>query len=164
MALSRWQPLREMATLRDTMDRMFDQSFFQPLSIAGKSLVAMDLIERENELIVKASVPGVDPEKLDLSIHDDTLTISGSTEHQVENKREDYLLREHHVGRFERMLRLPVRVDAEAATAECRNGVLTLTLPKVQEARPHRIRIQGSTNGHSEHVLEHKQDASNGNQ
>lgn len=158
MTLSRWQPLREMATLRDTMDRMFDAPFFQPLSASGKSMVAMDMIERENELVLRASVPGVDPDKLDVTINGDMLTISGTTEHDVENQRDDYLLREHHVGRFERMIRLPVRVDSEGATAECRNGVLSLTLPKSKEARPHRIRIQSGENGQSTPYLEHQKE------
>src|SRR5687768_3353271 len=108
MSLTRWQPFREMMTLRDTMDRLFDDSFFQPLSSFSTTTLPMDIVERDNELLVRASVPGFTPEQIDISIQGDVLTLRGSQEQEQHDDQENYYLREYRVQNFQRSVRLPV--------------------------------------------------------
>jgi HSP20 family protein len=148
MSLTRWQPLKEMMTLRDAMNHLFDESVFQPLTLGGVNgnNVPLDIIEQENELLVRAAVPGFDPEQIDISIQGDVLTLQGKMEEQHEDKRENYHLREYRSGSFHRSVRLPVGVDADSARAEVRNGMLTLHLPRAEAEARRRIEIQHNNN------------------
>jgi HSP20 family protein len=144
MGLTRWQPLREMVTLREAMDRLFEENFLHPFSGGGSTVVPMDMVERDNEVVVRAAVPGFDPEQIEISIQGDTLTIRGQMEADREDQNENYHLREYRAGNFQRAIRLPLHVNPDQATAECKNGILTLRLPKAEVQQPKRIQIQGS--------------------
>ena len=143
MTISRWQPFREMMTLRDAMDRLFDDTLFRESGTAMGTLGALplDLIERDDELVVRASVPGFDPEQIDISLQGDVLTLRGSTEQKQEDERDRYHLREHRVQSFQRAIRLPVDVDGDKVTAQCENGVLTIHMPKAPESGARRITV-----------------------
>jgi len=145
MSLTRWQPLQEMMSLRDTMDRFFADPFFQPVATNGVngSALPLDIIERDNELVVQAAAPGYTPEQIEVSVQGDLLTLRGALEQESERKEENYHLRERMIGSFQRTVRLPASVDADQATAEYANGVLTLNLPKTTEASAKKIKIQG---------------------
>jgi len=141
MSLTRWQPSQEMMSLRDAVDRLFDETFFQPLTRNGGSLLPLDVIERDNEFIVHASVPGFDPSQIDISVQGDTLTIKGQMEQAQETREGTYYLRERRAGSFQRTIRLPVGVNPDQAEAEYKHGVLTLHLPKTETAVTKKIAV-----------------------
>ena len=145
--LVRWDPFREMVTLRDAMDSLFENAFLAP-GQGGESsqgwALPLDVTEKQDNFVVKASVPGIKPEDLDITVMGEMLTIKGEMKSDEEKKDERYHLRERRWGSFSRSVTLPAPVKADAVQAEYNNGVLTLTLPKSDEARPKRIAIQGN--------------------
>ncbi len=144
--LVRWDPFRDMVSLRDAMDRLFEDSFVRPRSwlapTEGVATLALDVHESDDALTVKASIPGVKPEDIDISITGDTLTVKGETREEKEEKSGNYHLRERRYGAFQRSVSLPTLVKADKASAEFENGVLTLTLPKAEEVKPKSIKIK----------------------
>jgi HSP20 family protein len=144
--LVRWDPVRDMVSLREAMDRLFEESFVRPRSLlaptAGVSTLALDVYESTEDVTVQASIPGVKPEDIDISITGDLLTIKGETSEEKEEKEGRYHVRERRYGAFERVVTLPTQVDANKAQAEFTDGVLTLTLPKVEEVKPKSIKIK----------------------
>jgi len=149
--LVRTRPFRELETWREAMNRFFDDEFFRGFDLApvfgesGWQTLALDLSEDENSLKVKASLPGLNPDNVEISIQDNVLTIKGETKAETEQKEEGkYYLHERRYGGFHRAVRLPVEVNADAAEAVFANGVLTLTLPKAEEVKPKRITIKAS--------------------
>ncbi len=152
--LTRWDPFREMMALRNTMERLMED-VERPLWRAETSeflRLAVDVSETDDSFIVKASLPGINPEDLDISMTDNVLTIKGEIKMEEEKEGEKYHIRERRFGRFMRSLTFPVPVDADKIEATYENGVLTLVLPKAEEAKPKKIEIK--TNGHK--VIEGK--------
>jgi len=142
--LMRWQPFDELTSLRDAMDRLFEESIVWPRSVLAPMTqgFAVDVYETKNDVVVKASLPGVNPDDIEISIVGDTLTIKGEVKEEKDIKEENYIRREHRYGSFSRSLTLPVAVNADKATAEYENGVLKLTLPKAEEVKPKSISIK----------------------
>lgn len=145
-SLTRWDPFAELTSMRTAMDRLFDQGLgrFPGLRNSDEfspTALGLDVYETDGNYVVKAAVPGVAPEDLDISVKDDILTIKGSFDHEEESRDERYLRRELRSGSFERALRLPPTVDAERADAQFEHGMLKLTLPKREEAKAHAIKI-----------------------
>lgn len=139
----RWEPFNELVSLRDAMDRLFEDSIIRPrswLSFDGDGL-PVDVYETKEDIVIKAAVPGVKPEDIDISITGDTLTIKGEYKEEEKVEKEDYYRRERHVGAFSRAIELPLEVNAEKASAEFADGVLTLTLPKSEEVMPKTIEV-----------------------
>ncbi len=144
--LIRQDPFREMMSLRSMMDRLFDSAFlgspweWQPM--AGE--LALDVAETENEFLVKASLPGINPDDLDVTVSGRTLTIKG--EYKAEEEKEDvhYHLRERRYGSFARSLTLPTPIQSDAVEARFEAGVLTLHLPKTEEVKPKRIAVRNA--------------------
>ena len=146
MAIERWDPFREAVSLGDAMNALFRESFIRPSSLpaqSGAGLLPLDVSESENEFVVKASLPGVKPEDVQITVHGDTLTIQGESRGEEEKKGERWHLRERRLGQFQRSLSLATPVDSDKAQATFEHGVLTLTLPKSEQARPRQIRIGG---------------------
>lgn len=145
-SLMRWEPFRELISLREAMDRLFEESFVRPwgtwLRPGEAGTMAVDMYETDDAVVVKASLPGVKPEDLDISVTGDSLTIRGETKREEEVKEENYIRRERFYGSFCRTLPLPVPVVADDAEAEFENGVLTLTLPKAEEVKPKSIKVK----------------------
>ena len=147
MAIQRWEPFREMVSLRDAMNSLLQESFVRPSGMpadGSPAMLPLDISENENEFIVKASLPGVRPEDVQITVHGDTLTIRGEIKAEEEKKDEHYHLRERRYGQFQRTVSLSTPIVADKAQAQFENGVLTLTLPKAEEAKPKQIKI-GST-------------------
>lgn len=146
--LIRRDATQDLTTLRDAVDRMFDQTIaFTSGWTDPRSPVApmpLDIYDEGDNLIVKASAPGLKSEELKVTVRDDTLTIAGEMKAQEERKDNDFYLRENRYGRFERSLILPCPVDADHAEAAFENGVLTLTLPKAGEARSKQIPVKAA--------------------
>jgi HSP20 family protein len=144
--LTSWEPMREMVTLRDAMDRLFDDAFTRPWSLTdgrrGMGLPAVDLYQTDDDVVVKMSVPGIKPEDVQISVTGDTLSIKGELKEESDNKQKAYHIREQRWGSFERTLTLPTDVKADKAQAEFENGVLTITLPKAEEVKPKTITLK----------------------
>ncbi|HIE16643.1 MAG TPA: Hsp20/alpha crystallin family protein [Dehalococcoidia bacterium] len=144
-SMIRWEPFREMVSLREAMDKLFEDSFVRPWrlwpTITGGGL-PLDMYQTANEVVVKAALPGVKPEDVDISITGDTLTIKAEHKEEQEAKEEDYFYKECHYGACSRSVTIPVQVKADKAEAVFENGILTLTLPKAEEIRPKQIKVK----------------------
>ena len=143
--LTRWDPFRERMSLRKAMDRFFDAPFFSELddwSQATDGEFNMDVSEKDDEFLVKASLPGVKPEDLDITCNNNVLTIKGEVKEEQEDEQRHYHMRERRFGSFYRSIVLPSSVNADAIDASYEGGVLTLHLPKVEEEKPRRIQVQ----------------------
>jgi HSP20 family protein len=144
--LMRWDPFRELATMRDMMDRMVDDSFFESPRLLSRQLaessLALDVVEDEDAYTVKASIPGIDPNDVEVTLTDNVLTIRGETKEEKDVEEKNYRLRERRFGSFSRSLNLPVAVDADKVEATHENGVLTLSLPKSEAVKPKRISVK----------------------
>lgn len=139
----RWDPFREMMSLRDMMNRVFDESFSRQLgSSEDWNLPSVDMYQTDKDLVVKAVLPGLKPEDIQISITGDVLTLRGETKQEQEVKEANYHLHERRFGSFSRSLPLPVTVVTDKAHAEFENGILTLVLPKSEEDRPKTITVK----------------------
>ena len=141
--LIRWEPAREMMTLREAMDRLFDDAFTRPISMTGSlSAPAIDMYQTDEELVVKAAVPGMKSDDVQISVTGDVLSIKGEVRLKDENKDKAWHIREQRWGSFERALALPTDVISDKAKAEFENGILTITLPKAEEVKPKTITVK----------------------
>jgi HSP20 family protein len=134
-----------LTTLHNEMDDLFD-SFFRGLErpFAGyRTWPAIDVAEDENSIIVRAEVPGCSAEDIDISVHGNTLTISGEKKISEEKKDKDYYHVESSYGSFRRELTLPTDVDADKVDAAYKNGVLSITLPKAAQAKTIKVKVKG---------------------
>ena len=138
----RWYPFGD---IRTTMDRLFDESFARPRRFAQtheyESPFPVEVSQTEDAIDVKASMPGVRAEDVDISIKDEVLTIKSEHKAVTEDTKREFYRREIRYGAFQRSLRLPVGVDADKAEAHFENGILTLHLPKADAIRPKQIKV-----------------------
>jgi HSP20 family protein len=141
--LIRWEPAREMMSLRDAMDRLFDDAFTRPLSLRdGWSAPAIDMYQTDDEIVVKAALPGIKADEVQINITGDVLTLKGEVRQDEEKKEKAWHIREQRYGSFERSVPLPTAVVADKAKAEFENGILTITLPKADEVKPRTITVK----------------------
>lgn len=145
--LIRWEPASDVVTLRDAMDRLFDDAFTRPFSVlrnggATWSSLPIDMYQTNDDVVVKAVVPGIRPDQVQISVTGDVLTIRGEVKQEEEKEDRAWHIREHRLGSFERSVGLPVSVVSDKAAAEFENGVLTITLPKAEEVKPKTISIK----------------------
>ena len=142
----RWEPFRDLISLREAMDRLFEESFVRPrtgwLAPLAAGALAVDVYETDQDVVVKSSVPGVKAEDLDITITGDTLTIKSETKAEEKVEKANYIRQERRYGAFRRSLTLPTTIVAEKAKAEFKSGVLTLTLPKAEEVKPRTIKVK----------------------
>jgi HSP20 family protein len=149
--LTRWEPTRETMTLREAMDRLFDDAFTRPFSLIRDggstwSSPAIDMYQTDSEVVVKAALPGIKADEVQINVTGDTtapvVTIKGEMKQAEEKKDKAWHIREHRWGAFERSVRLPTGVISDRAKADFENGILTITLPKAEEARPKTIAVK----------------------
>jgi len=146
MSITRWDPFRDLITLREAMDRLFEESFVRPGArwSPGREEatcpIPIDVYTTDEEVVVTAVVPGADPDQVDITIEGDTLSIRGEIPRPLDNV--SYVIQERPCGRFQRSLRLNVPVEADKAEATFDKGVLTLTIPKQEEIRPKQIKVK----------------------
>ncbi|RME87133.1 MAG: Hsp20/alpha crystallin family protein [Anaerolineae bacterium] len=141
--LTRWEPMREMITLREAMDRLFDEAFTRPFGpLLSTQFPAIDMYQTDDDVVVKAALPGMKADDVQISVVGDVLTIKGEVQEKEEVKKRNYHLREQRYGAFERSIRLPTEVVADKAKAEFEDGILTITLPKAEEVRPKTITVK----------------------
>ncbi len=144
--LTRWEPMRDVMTLRDAMDHLFDEAFTRPWGLrdglGGAIAPAIDMYQTENDLVVKAAVPGLKAEDVQINVTGEMLTIKGEVREKNEVKERAYHVREQRWGSFERSIALPTLIMADKAKAEFEDGVLTITLPKAEEVKPRSITVK----------------------
>jgi len=140
-SINRWNPVRELLSIRDEMDRIFNERFFRTEN--RPMLLPIDAYMTDEALVLVADVPGLKPEDIHITFEGDTLTIRG--EYKANGDSKNYLLRERMVGKFERILTINTPVDSSKIEADFENGVLTLTLPKAEAAKPRQITVRAKT-------------------
>lgn len=135
---------REMMTLREAMDRLFEDAYMHPSSLMGSDSgsPAVDMYQTDDEVIVKAALPGMKADDVEISIRGDVLTLSGEAKHEEESKEKTYHMREQRWESFERNIQLPTDVQSEQAEAGFEDGILTIHLPKAEKVRPKTITVK----------------------
>ena len=144
MAIERWDPFRDVVSLREAMNSLLQDSFVRPatgLAAGGGGTFPLDVAENENEFVLHAQLPGVKPEEVQITVHGDTVLIRGETKAEEDRKGQTWHVRERRFGAFQRAVSLNAPIDADKAKADFENGVLTLTLPKAETARPKQIKV-----------------------
>lgn len=145
----RWNPIREMAAMQSAMDRLFEDTWRGYRNVDTSLALPLDVHETETAYHVVAALPGVPSDTINVSLHDDVLTISGELPQPSYPENARALLLERTYGKFSRSIRLPEQVAADQIEASLDNGLLTLNLPKTPEAQPKQIPVRVNTNGHS---------------
>ena len=136
--LIRWEPAREMMTLREAMDHLFDDAFTRPLSLTREpALPAVDMYQTDDEIVVKAAIPGFKADDVQINITGEVLSIRGERRQENESREKAWHIREQRWGTFERSVMLPTLVKADNAKAEFEDGILTITLPTAKSDRSH---------------------------
>lgn len=165
MALVRLDPARELGGLQADMNRLLD-SFFQGRVGTGSGngetqrwVPAMDLIETEGEYVLRADLPGLRKDQVEVEIKDDTLTISGERRFEHENGEEGFHRVERAYGRFARSLDLPAGTDPGEVSADFENGVLELHIPKPEASQPTKVQIGGADGGDEKEVIDVEENA-----
>jgi HSP20 family protein len=146
MALVRWEPVRELSSLQNEMNRLFNTFFDTPTAGNGGNALrrwvpAMDLVETDDSFVLKADLPGLSEGDVAIEVEENVLTVSGERKAEHEDKREGYVRVERSFGSFRRSLTLPKGVDPEAVTAAFDKGVLEVRIPKPEERKPRRVSI-----------------------
>lgn len=141
--LQRWDPFRELRRMDENMNRI-RRGGFNGFGEIGHWAVPLDVVQDGDNVVVKATLSGINPDDIDVTIEDGILTIVGETKEEHEEKRENYLLRERRTGKFRRTLRLPDTVDADKTETTYENGVLTVTFPKVEAKKAKKLEIKAA--------------------
>jgi HSP20 family protein len=151
MAIVRWEPFRELATLQNEVNRLFNSAFDSPTpggnggsGATRRWMPAMDLVETGDHFVLRADLPGLSEEDVKIEVEDNVLTVSGERRTEHESKQEGYHRVERAFGSFSRSLTLPNGVDAEAVEASFDKGVLEVRIPKPEERKPRRISISAA--------------------
>jgi HSP20 family protein len=136
--------MREMMTLREAMDRLFDDAFTRPLNIrdGGWTSPAVDMYQTDDEVVVRVALPGFKADEVQINVTGDVLHLRGEMQQQEEKKERAWHIREQRWGSFERSIPLPTDVTADRAAADFENGILTITLPKAEEVKPKTITVK----------------------
>jgi HSP20 family protein len=156
MSLQRWDPYREMRTMRNLMDRFFEE----PYRLLGMGegeesrTMRVDMRETENEIVLEAALPGVKAEDCDISLRDDSITVSGEIKSERKEEEEGQIyLQERYYGKFQRTIPLPSSVNADKVEATFHDGILRVVMPKTEEQKPRRISIKsGSEKSHQPEI------------
>ena len=149
MTLRRWEPFGEMMSLRQAMDRLFEDSFVSPLARSGEGAQvapAIDVHETPDAVVVTASLPGIRPEDVEITMTGQNLSIRGEFKEDESVSRDQYLYQERRYGTFARQIQLPMRVQGDKAEALFENGLLRLQIPKAEEIKPRQIQIRAGRN------------------
>jgi HSP20 family protein len=150
MAIVRWEPLRDLLTTQREFDRLFREAFtpfFGEGELSTRTWAPpVDIYETDNDIVVKAELPGIEPKDVEVKVEDNTLYLKGERKFEKETKEDNYHRVERSYGAFARSFSLPSSINTEKVKAEYKDGLLTLTLPKREEAKPKTIKIDVSKN------------------
>lgn len=155
--IRRTSPFGDLLSLRQAMDRLFEESFVNPRSwpSAGESLIApMDVYQTKDDFVVEAQLPGVKPEEVDITVEGTTLTIAGESQASRRDEEAGLVLQEIRRGRFSRTLSLPEGLQPDKASATFEDGVLTLRIPKAEQVKPRQIKINPTGDGREQAAVQ----------
>jgi HSP20 family protein len=149
MTLTRWDPFRELTTLQDRVNRLFQDAWTGPSALhrgeesltSGSFVPPVDVYEDEHNVVLKMEVPGIDQKDIDIRLENNVLTVRGERKFEKEEKEENFQRVERRYGSFTRAFTLPSTVDTESVNADYENGVLKITLAKRAEAKPKQIKV-----------------------
>lgn len=147
MAVIRWDPFRDVVTLQDRMNRLFDQALSRTRADDEEGLTAstwvpaVDIFETADSIVMRAELPGVSRENIDIQVRDNTLTLKGERKFERDVKDENCLRIERSYGAFQRAFNLPTVIQQDKIKAVFRDGVLEVTMPKAEEAKPKQVKI-----------------------
>lgn len=145
MSITRYTPISDFVSLRDAMDQLFQDSFIRPTTLtglaAGQIAVPIDLWETPDAYHLRADLPGLTPDDIDINVTGDTLQLSGELKPAADVSGDGWLRQERRIGKFQRALSLPVQIDAAKVEATFQNGVLDLVLPKAESVKPRAVKI-----------------------
>ncbi len=144
MAMEHYDPLRSAVTLRSLIDRLVDESFLPFRRFPTDGTLALDVTEQDDTYTVKASLPGVKPEEIQITADGNTLTITGETKGEEETKEKEYVVKERHEGTYRRSFTFAAPINADKAEATFEHGVLTLTVPKSEAAKAKQIAVKSA--------------------
>jgi len=149
MALIRWDPFREFSTLQDRMNRLFSDVRTRPVwaeeeMAQGTWVPPVDIYETAEAIVLKAELPGIGKENLNVEVKDNTLTLRGEKKFEKEVKEENYYRVERSYGMFQRAFALPSTVQSDKVRAKFKDGVLEISLPKAEEAKPKQIKVDAA--------------------
>jgi HSP20 family protein len=160
MSLVRWKPLKELDNLRHQMNRLFDEWMHgdSELNILSKEFKAtwgpaIELKETETDIIVKAEIPGVEAKDLDIQVSQDVVYLAGEHKEEKRSEEKGYFRSELHYGQFQRTIPLPVPIKNDLVKSEFKNGVLTLTLPKIESASRNVVKVDLTTQQKAREVM-----------
>ncbi|UCG82928.1 MAG: Hsp20/alpha crystallin family protein [Dehalococcoidia bacterium] len=144
MVLQAWNPYRELRRMEDTMNRLWRGFGGVPGQLEGAEdwNILVDVIQQQDNLVVVASLPGVNPDEIDISVEDNVLRLRAERKPEAESEKSRYMIRERPVGSFFRALRLPETVDTDKIESYYENGVLNITLPKAEEKKKKQIKVK----------------------
>jgi HSP20 family protein len=148
-SIDRWDPFRDLVSIQDELNRLFGRTFSgsegtRPTA-SGNWMPSMDVFETQDKIVTEIELPGIDPEQVDVSVEDSTLTVTGSREFTDEMKDENVHRVERRYGAFARAITLPQTADTEHVEARFDKGVLRVEVPKVERAKPKRIEIRAAS-------------------
>lgn len=141
MVLIRWQPMQEMEALRRQMDRVFDEAAQAKQEVQVNWRPAVELQDTEENIILRAQIPGVEAKDLDINVAKGAVAIAGERRYENKDPKNGYFRSEFRYGKFQRVIALPVAVQNDQVKAQFQDGILTLTLPKVTEARRQVVKV-----------------------
>ena len=145
MAIVRWDPFRDLISIQDRMNRLFEQTLARTREEEGNAastwMPAVDIYETPDQVVMKAELPGLTREDIEINVRDNTLSLRGQRKFEKDVKEENYLRIERAYGSFQRSFTLPATIQQDKIKAVFKDGVLELTLPKAEEARPKQIKI-----------------------
>ena len=142
MVLQRWDPFRDMVRMERAMDRMWRGPHGHDGASMSPKTLPLDVLERGEDIVIRASLPGMDPNDINATLEGNVLTIRGQTEAEAEHQDAGYVLRERRTGAFHRTLRLPNTVDTDKVSTRYEAGVLTVTFPKLEVKKAKQLKVE----------------------
>ena len=145
MTITRFTPMTDFVSLREAMDRLFEDSFIRPATYsglaAGQIAVPVDLWETSENYHLRADLPGMTPDMIDINVTADTVSLAGETKAPTDVSNDGWLRQERRIGKFQRAFTLPVQIDPNKVQASFEHGVLDLVLPKADQVKPRNIKV-----------------------
>jgi HSP20 family protein len=146
MSLIRWDPFDDLASLRESMEKLFEEFYTRRPERGGRTPVvwqpAIEAYETDGDVVIRAELPGIDPKQVEISVTEDTLTLKGEARTEHEEKKRNYYRRELRYGAFVRSIALPSGAQGDKASASYRNGILEIKVPKSERAKPKTVKVE----------------------